>query len=95
METEHELKCHPEYFGRICRGQKTFEIRKNDRDFQVGDILVLREYDPKTGWPDYGGCDQRRAKVTYITNYAQQDGYVVMGIELLDEHRPLHLRDKP
>jgi len=93
MQIEHELKCHSEYFQRICTGQKTFEIRKNDRDYQVGDILALREYDPKTGWPDHGSVDQRRVKIVYMTSYAQQEGYVVLGIELLDEHRPLHERD--
>lgn len=84
--TEHELKCHTEYFGRICSGQKTFEIRKNDRDFQVGDILVLKEYDPAKGWPDHGGYDQRRARIVYMTNYEQKEGFVVLGIELEKEH---------
>lgn len=87
MKTEHELKCYSQYFQRICTGQKTFEIRKNDRDFQVGDILCLKEYDEKTGYPDYGP-DQRRAEITYMTDYAQQPGYVVLGIKLLENHEP-------
>jgi|TARA_Y100000310_G_scaffold298310_1_gene332146 hypothetical protein len=41
----HELKTEPKYFGRLVSGDKTFEIRKNDRDFQVGDELILKEYD--------------------------------------------------
>lgn len=85
MNTEHELKCNPEYFARIGSGQKTFEIRKNDRDFQVGDILVLKEYDPKRGWPDHGSYEVIRAKVVYMTSYEQKDGYIVLGIELLKE----------
>lgn len=42
----HNLKCWPEYFAAIASGQKKFEVRKNDRDYQVGDLLALHEYDP-------------------------------------------------
>jgi len=82
---EHELKCNPEYFSRIAMRQKTFEIRKNDRDYQVGDTLILREYDPKTGRVLYGVDDMLVAKVVYITSYEQKDGYVVMGIEVQND----------
>ncbi|MCX7610250.1 MAG: DUF3850 domain-containing protein [Ignavibacterium sp.] len=37
----HKLKIYPEFFKEVCSGKKTFEIRKNDRGFQVGDILLL------------------------------------------------------
>lgn len=42
----HELKCWPEYYQGIVNKIKTFEIRKNDRNFQVNDQLVLREFEP-------------------------------------------------
>jgi len=85
METEHELKLEQTYFSRVASGQKTFEIRKNDRDFQVGDILILREFNSAEGWPDHGSYAVLRAKVVYLTDYMQQPGYVVMGIELLTD----------
>lgn len=43
---KHELKIWPQYFSRVIDGSKTFEVRKNDRGFQPGDEVVLREYDP-------------------------------------------------
>lgn len=42
----HFLKCWPEYYRAIIEEEKTFEIRKNDRGYNVGDLLILREYDP-------------------------------------------------
>jgi hypothetical protein len=46
MSKIHYLKTLPVYFDAVRRGDKTFEIRKNDRDFQTGDTLVLKEFDP-------------------------------------------------
>ena len=38
---EHVLKVAPEYWSAIADGSKTFEVRRNDRAFQKGDVLVL------------------------------------------------------
>jgi hypothetical protein len=44
--TVHELKIWPVYYQAVRSGSKTFEIRENDRGFQKGDRVVLREFDP-------------------------------------------------
>ena len=44
----HKLKTWPKYFLDVREGVKTFEFRKNDRDFKVGDFLLLQEFDPFT-----------------------------------------------
>jgi hypothetical protein len=42
----HDLKTWPPYFEHVKKGRKTFEFRKNDRGFEVGDIVILREWLP-------------------------------------------------
>ena len=44
----HLLKTWTEFFNAIQRGEKTFEVRKNDRDFKPGDIVELQEWNPAT-----------------------------------------------
>lgn len=34
------LKIYPEFFDEVFKGYKTFEVRKNDRDFKVGDVKL-------------------------------------------------------
>ena len=59
----HELRTWPIYFQPVLDGQKTFEKRIWDRDYKVGDTLVLKEWDPKT--QEYTGRELD-AVVTYI-----------------------------
>ena len=40
----HELKTWPEFFEQTLNGREIFELRRNDRDFRVGDELLLREW---------------------------------------------------
>jgi DUF971 family protein len=42
----HELKTWPEFYRAIQENKKTFELRYNDRNYQVGDELLLREFEP-------------------------------------------------
>lgn len=43
-----EKKVWPEYFEEILKGKKTFEVRLNDFEIEEGDMLYLKEWDPKT-----------------------------------------------
>lgn len=72
----HELKIAPEYFQAVESGVKPFEIRFNDRNYKVGDTLVLREWNGSK----YTGKVLHR-EITYLTDYEQKEGYVVMGIK--------------
>ncbi len=80
LTIHHELKTWPEYFKVIMSGIKRFEIRKNDRDFKVGDFLILKEFDPKTN--TYSGS-QVKCKILYILDDPKfvKKGFVIMSIE--------------
>ncbi len=60
---KHRKKVWPEYFQKILDGKKTFEIRLADWGCKEGDILILREWDPKT--KKYTGRKIEK-KVTYV-----------------------------
>ncbi len=42
----HSVKCHPDYFKVLKDGTKTFEVRKKDRLYEVGDYLAVNEFAP-------------------------------------------------
>jgi len=45
--TIHKLKSWPDFFEPVLNGTKRFELRINDRNFNVGDVLHLMEYDDR------------------------------------------------
>ena len=84
--TIHELKTWLGPFDAIMKGEKTFEVRKDDRGFKVGDLLHLRRYDPQ--FKLYTGEDLT-VRVSYIlsgSEWGLQDGFVVMSIDTTFAH---------
>ena len=82
----HELKLSTNYFPDVISGKKTFEVRKSDRCFKVGDLLALNEYDTKAECYTGNSC---LVYVDYILddkNYCKE-GYVVMSIKPCAVHR--------
>lgn len=71
----HLLKIRRFYLEQIIAGNKTFEIRKNDRDFQVGDRVVLKEY-PKVG----DSAREVVKRIGYISTFEQMPGYCVFSL---------------
>ena len=78
----HELKTWPEFFEPILRGEKSFEIRIDDRGFMVGDRLLLLEWLPHT--KKYTGRELL-VGVKYIVQgfVGLTDGWVAMSISRL------------
>lgn len=87
----HELKTDPEVFDDVADGRKTFEIRKDDRNFQEGDTLLLRKtlytgLEMQNGFPlEYTGETETR-KITYVLRgpiYGLATGWVILSISKL------------
>lgn len=83
--TVHTLKTWTTYFQQMRSGKKTFEIRKNDRGFQLGDLLICWDYDPEL--EQYSG-DKLYYRVTYLTDAsdfgALSEGFVCMSLSPLE-----------
>lgn len=85
----HELKTDASVFLPVYMGDKTFEIRKNDRDFKAGDILILRETtysgeEMKRGGPLLYTGNSIAVRVTYVLDgpvYGLMDGWCIMSIK--------------
>ena len=77
--TQHELKILPEYFVAVRDGIKKFEVRKDDRPFEVGDILCLHEI-------NCGVLTGRtiKAEVTYVLRHPDycKEGYCILSIKV-------------
>lgn len=82
----HELKIFTEFFAAVACGVKRAELRKNDRNYQVGDTLHLCEFNQVTGMRT-GECIN--VTVTHIADVgAWLPGYVLLSVELVDN--PVH-----
>ncbi len=94
MSAEHVLKVEQPYFDALVDGTKPFEVRRNDRAYQRGDTLRLREWGPvpctrpycrDTHGIGFTGRDCRRL-ITYLYSgdprwpAAIGQGFVVLGL---------------
>ena len=85
----HRLKIERCFADAILSGEKTFEIRKNDRGFQNGDTIqflvynvygTVKDYDP---WHD---LHKKFYRITYIlSGWGLEPGYVALAIKPLAE----------
>lgn len=78
----HQVKCEHQFFEDVIRGNKLFEIRKNDRNYQVGDYLAMNELtEDKT--------EYTRRSAMFVIDYVMDSeksnftiayNYVVLGL---------------
>lgn len=83
-----EKKTWPKYFQDVLDGKKTFDVRLSDSNYETGDTLVFKEWDPERG--KYTGREVEK-KIGYILKTKDNDfwnkediekyGYTVMGLE--------------
>ena len=77
----HRLKVWPDFYGQLITGLKRFEIRRDDRGFMAGDVLVLEEWNPGTETYTGRACV---CTVQYVLREAEEfglaEGFVCMSI---------------
>lgn len=85
MPTVHHLKTWPQYFKLMQLGLKTFEFRRDDRNFRQGDLLILQEWEPDVVTVDAGRFTGRIFKC--VVRLVLRDvpgmpeGYCIMQVE--------------
>lgn len=90
----HAIKVWPEYFNALVTGLKPFELRKNDRDYRVGDALRLRVWDPDSS--EYTGAEVAM-NVTYVLagdegeRFGLKPGYAVLGLSCMSADEVLDI----
>jgi len=78
----HQLKIEPGHFRDIELGLKEYEVRKDDRGFKVGNVVVLLEYHGAYGY--VGGVIRGRIKHVLHGGYGLHPGFVVLGLADLE-----------
>jgi hypothetical protein len=84
----HDVRSWSHLFQEMQAGRKKHDLRKNDRDYKVGDLLMLHEYDNING--RYTGR-KLALNITYITGRTAvpcavssavlDNDYVILSVE--------------
>lgn len=80
----HFLKLDIYFCDAVLVGFKNFEIRKNDRGFQTGDLIKFIPWDSKNNkeFSEYHEISNHTYRIKYILNgWGLKNGYVALAIE--------------
>lgn len=82
----HKVKIYESYADAVLSGEKTFEIRNNDRGYQKGDHL---RFEVKDDRGVYGilthGLNDKEYEITYVhSGLGMADGYVALAIKAVE-----------
>lgn len=82
IKEKHWLKIEECYANRVENGEKTFEVRFNDRDYQVGDVISYRVVDNKGQDVKHHKLNGKEYVIMYVhAGLGLKDNYIVLGIK--------------
>lgn len=76
----HKLKTHPTEFAASVSGEKRCEFRENDRDYKVGDQLILEEFDPNKAELTGNAFSVRVKHIQHGGKFGIPEDYVMMTV---------------
>jgi ParB family chromosome partitioning protein len=80
MNKVHRIKLNYEFQEPILSGEKTFEVRWNDRGYQKGDFVEFRVAEGRRN--AYEPIESRVYRITYVlSGWHIEPGYVAFGIK--------------
>lgn len=84
MSKLHEVKCFEDRFYSLSSEDCKADIRLNDREYQKGDLLKLKEgFNSLAGFMLTGRyiiC-----QITHVSNYGLKEGFVALSLQLLSK----------
>lgn len=81
-KTVHQIRCGKTFFEDILKGVKSFTLRKNDRDYKVGDILEKMEFDDGK----HTGRTIKQEVIYKLEDFTGLvDGYCILGTKILEK----------
>jgi len=85
----HNLKVHPQFWEALISGKKAFDLRRNDRKFQICDTVLLKRYDPVGVGYTGEECEKQITYVLFPEDCpGLQPGYVILGFRGYQEGKP-------
>lgn len=96
----HELKSWSQFFRRIVTGERAHELRRNDRDYRVGDRVILREYDPNSATYTGSFCEGTITSMTSrdvpcaVSEEGLHPEFCILSIRIFAMSPDLHSRER-
>ncbi len=78
----HFIKLNIEFCDAVLSGEKSFEVRENDRGYQKGDHIKFRPVKASSGEMLTHSISQTEYEITYVlSGWGLKEGYVALGIK--------------
>jgi hypothetical protein len=91
IQAEHDLKSWTQFFVPILSGERVHELRRNDRNFQVGDFLNLHEWDSVRSVPTGRIASAQITSITSddfpcaVSDIGLVPGFCILSIRLVEK----------